>query len=215
MEDADTNDCKNNSAPDEDGGDEQARRYIAWICLGGANAERGAQGLFNMYAARIKSYFRRRGVKHDDAADLLQETFIRVIRGAKGFRGTSKVSTWLWAIADNTMIDWLRKEGRQPKLSLSLQEENVDGLASPMATADPEHESRALRDCIMQAIELFERTYPALSGAVELGIVEQWSIRDLAAFLGRSEGATKEFISQCRKKLRPFLVPCMALLASD
>ena len=40
-----------------------------------------------------------------------------------------------------------------------------------------------------------------------------WDIEEISRFLGRTQGATREYLSQSRKKLRPFLEPCHEYLA--
>jgi len=190
-----------------------AKTCVNWISAGGQSVERGAKGLFDLYAARIKSRFRRKGLSDEDAADVLQETFVKAVRAAASFRGDAKVSTWLWSIADNALIDWLRKERRAPKGTDTGSDEDQEGeYDARFGRDEPGDEVRAMQDCVARAFEQFTRGYPELSDAIELGIVERWSMRDLAAFLGRTEGATKEFVSQCRKRLRPFLEPCLEYL---
>ena len=54
----------------------------------------------------------------DDADDLVQETFLKAIRGIEGYRSESSIRTWLCRIAINTFIDAKRKE--RPHVSLDL-----------------------------------------------------------------------------------------------
>jgi len=65
--------------------------------------------LLNRYYRPIFRYLLRSLRNREAAEDLLQDVFMRVIRGAKGYRQRAKFSTWLYTIARNTMIDATRK----------------------------------------------------------------------------------------------------------
>jgi RNA polymerase sigma factor (sigma-70 family) len=53
------------------------------------------------------------------AQDALQEVFVRALRGASGFRGDANPRTWLCRIADHLCLDLLRRERRNPVMSMS------------------------------------------------------------------------------------------------
>lgn len=62
-------------------------------------------------------------------------------------------------------------------------------------------------DCITQGLNLFADSHPERAYALEL-----WSsgmdLQSLSEVIGRSYGATRQFLLECRKKIRPFLSPC-------
>ena len=64
--------------------------------------------LMNKYNERIYWHIRRLVVSHDDAQDVLQETFINVYNGLDGFAGDSKLYTWLYRIATNECLRLFR-----------------------------------------------------------------------------------------------------------
>jgi hypothetical protein len=55
----------------------------------------------------------------------------------------------------------------------------------------------------------------ACSAASQHSRASSWSIAEVAELLERNPGATREYLSQCRKLLRPFLEPCRALLMEE
>ena len=186
-------------------------QYLSWITAGGAQRERGVRGLFERYGARLKAFFRRHGCSDEDAADLLQETFVRLVRAADTFRQESQVSTWLWTIARNCLHDHWR--ARHPDVSLdALRETDGDAWELALGVAEPEHEQRALQECVRAVFFDFARRFPENAQALQLAAVEGWTMEELGAFLGRTANATKEFVSQCKKRLRPFMERCRELL---
>ena len=66
--------------------------------------------LMHVYGEQVYWHIRKMVVNHDDASDLLQNTFIKVWNNVDYFRGDAKLSTWLYKIAINESINFLKKE---------------------------------------------------------------------------------------------------------
>ncbi len=175
------------------------------IALGGKVAEQGMEQLFRLYAARIKAFFRRHRMSDEEAADLLQETFIKVYRSADKFQGNSKVSTWMWTIARNCMLDYLRAKRTHESLD-ELLEDGDSAEALIVQQKHPDHGH--IQDCVQRGFAAFANAFPDRANAMRLAAFEGWDMEELAGFLNRTPAATREYISQCRKKLTPFLEHC-------
>ena len=188
-----------------------AEHYLNLVASGGADTERGVKGLFHLYAARIKSFFRRHGCNDEDTADLLQETFIKVVRAAPTFRFDCPVSPWIWTIARNCLNDRWRSRHDTESLD-EMKETDGDAWELSLGASEPEHDGLEMKNCVRKAFIDFAERYPENANATLLATVEGWSMEELAETLGRTVGATREFISQCRKKLRPYLERCRELL---
>ena len=76
--------------------------------------EREFADLVSQYSEPLYWNIRRMVMNHEDANDLLQNTFIKAWTNADSFRNDSKVSTWLYRIAVNETLDFLRKQQRTP-----------------------------------------------------------------------------------------------------
>ena len=80
---------------------------------------RAFQTLVDRYSGPIFNFIVRRcGGNRERAEDLLQETFLRVIRRSETFRSESKFTTWLYTIARNLCVDALRRAGYRNHASL-------------------------------------------------------------------------------------------------
>lgn len=66
--------------------------------------------LVNRYQERLYWHIRRMVVDHDDSDDVLQNTFIKAYNGLKNFRGDSQLFTWLYRIATNESLTFLKKK---------------------------------------------------------------------------------------------------------
>ncbi len=87
--------------------------------------------LINTYKERLYWHIRRIVLDHDDADDVLQNTFIKVFRNIEGFKGDSKLYSWMYRIGTNEALTFLKTKSR--KLGVSnekLQETMANSLES-------------------------------------------------------------------------------------
>lgn len=142
-----------------------------------------------------------------DAEDILQETFIKAYKALPDFEGRSSLSTWLYRIATNEALMFLRK--KQPvQVSVDESIENDEGDERPRQIVDwcclPEDElmsteARANLDRSIQ--ELPE----SLRAVFLLRDIEGLSTRETADVLDISEAAVKTRLSRARFQLRELL----------
>ena len=71
--------------------------------------EKGFRCLIERYQEPLYWHVRRMLPGHDDAEDVLQETFLRAYKHWGSFKGSSKLSTWLYKIATNEALRFLEK----------------------------------------------------------------------------------------------------------
>jgi RNA polymerase sigma factor (sigma-70 family) len=80
--------------------------------------------LIKKYQQKIYWHIRKMVIDHDDADDVVQETFIKVWLALPNFRGDAQLYTWLYRIATNESLNFLQKKRRQNHVSL----DNDDSL---------------------------------------------------------------------------------------
>ena len=134
----------------------------------------------------------------DGAADVAQETFLKAIRGLKGFRGDASFRTWLLTIAANEARGVLRKAGRRKELAL----DTIAPVPSPDAGADDTMETREdVRRIKVLLLELPEKQRQA----VTLRIFEELSFREIGGIIGSSEGAARVNYHHGIRRLREMM----------
>ncbi len=140
----------------------------------------------------------------EDAEDILQETFIKVLHGLKSFEGRSSLSTWIYRIAVNEALMLIRKR-KGIEVSIDVDSEDDEGMTAPREIVDwcclPEEEfvSGELRDVMDKAIEKLPEK---LRVVFILRDMEDLSIRDTANALQLSESAVKTRLLRARLMLR-------------
>lgn len=182
------------------------------LALGGEARRQAVAALYRRFAPRFRRYFRAQRLGEAEAEDLVQDVFVKVVRACGEFRGEARADTWLWAIARNSLISRLR--GRLP--DMPLEDLDLDQLCATnpalQAAAPDAAPPGGVDDCVQRGIGYFGADFPDRARAIGFLVIEEWSVEDIARALGRTPGATREYLSQCRKKLRPYIEHCLEFL---
>lgn len=142
-----------------------------------------------------------------DAEDILQETFIKAFQHLDGFDGRSSVSTWLYRIAANEALMFLRRN-KQFMVSIDEPNETAEEEQEPLQIVDwcclPENElmSAESRKYMDQAIQALPHS---LRVVFLLRDIEGLSTLEAAEALDLSETALKTRLSRARLRLRELL----------
>ena len=81
--------------------------------------------LVDTYKERLYWHIRRIVIDHDDTDDVLQNTFIKVFRNIAGFKGDSKLYSWLYRIATNEALSFLKTKSRKLGHSSEAMQESL------------------------------------------------------------------------------------------
>jgi RNA polymerase sigma factor (sigma-70 family) len=177
---------------------------FARLGVGPVARQRAIAQLYQRYGKPFCRYFRRHGLSAEAAEDVMQETFVRVLRSFESFRGEGSLEAWLWTIARNTLMSHMRSVS--PTMSLDDQDpDTLDVRGSAFAGA-PSRPAQA--DCVRRGFERYQRVAPDCADAITRVVVDGWTYDDLAQWRQSSNGATREYLSQCRKRLAELMQPC-------
>lgn len=139
---------------------------------------------------------RRMVLSHDDADDVLQNTFIKAWTGLDGFRGDAQLSTWLFRIANNETLTFLQRR-RQMQ---SLDEEGVGSVAATLQS-DPYFDGDETEQQLQQAIaQLPDRQRQVFN----MKYFDEMKYEDMSRVLGTSVGALKASYHHAVKKISDF-----------
>ena len=193
------------------------------ICAGGSAQQEALRALYQTKAATFKRFFLHKGVHTDAVEDVLQDTFVKIFRSAGTYHGQggfsdSSASAWMHSVAFSCMQDHFQKTNR-----IQQTQTSYDDLADPSKVeTDQMLQVRALDDaniaatqavnqCIAAGLEDFAAEQPDRY-AVLMAQLDGEDIASIGRRIGRTLAATKEYLSQCRKKLAPFIEHCTPLL---
>ncbi len=185
-------------------GDEQDGRDMARLAAGHNAA---LNDLMARRAERLFHYLVRAVQDEDDAADLAQETFVRVYQNRKKFDAGRNFSTWLYAIASNLVRDRYRWRTRHPQVSLDAENEATgnefaaslpDQNPLPSETVQAHERAAAIRRGVAALPE-------QLRVPVVLSQYEEKSHAEIGAILRCSAKAVEVRIYRARQQLRASL----------
>lgn len=156
-----------------------------------------------------------------EAEDVVQDAMVKVWLRCASFRGIGDPVAWIHQIVRNTLLDALDKRRPQQALQdesgeltpevqsavLSLSNEAVTRPDQGLA----EHQLEAV---FRRCFDHFSADFPLHATVLRWIVDEGLDNSSIERLLDRSPGATREFISQCRKKARPYFSEWHALVSS-
>ncbi|MGY0392770.1 RNA polymerase sigma factor [Bizionia sp. KMM 8389] len=155
--------------------------------------------LVAQYKERLYWHIRHIVKTHEDADDVLQNTFIKVYRNINKFKGDSKLYSWMYRIASNEAITFINKRAKQ----MQVTNEEVQDLAIANLKADVHFEGDDIQIKLQQAIA----TLPEKQQLVfNMKYFQDLKYKDMADILKTSEGALKSSYHIAVKKVEAFLL---------
>lgn len=150
------------------------------------------------YQERLYWHIRQMVLVHDDANDVLQNTFLKAWKGIDNFRGDAQISTWLYRIATNETLTFLAQKRMRNTLSI---DETEDVLLNTMK-ADTYFDGDEAEIKLQKAI----LTLPEKQRLVfNMRFYQEIPYEQMSEILDTSVGALKASYHHARKKVEEFL----------
>ncbi len=162
-----------------------------------STVEKGFRLLLNKYQERLYWQIRRLVYDHEDANDVVQNCFLKVYKAIGSFKRESKLYTWLYRIATNEAITFLKKKSRKAMRSLDEEGMNMENKI----LADPFFDGNRTQARLIQAFnELPEKQRVVFN----LRYFEEMSYKEMSEILDTSTGALKASYHHAVKKIELF-----------
>lgn len=169
---------------------------ILELLLDKSTEEKGFRLLMSVHQERL--YWQIIGILNDqqDTKDVLQNVFVKVFRGISKFKGDSKLSSWMYRIASNESIDFLKKRSRhrvedieETKFTKNLlADDDMDGAK------------------ILKVLEKAITTLPEKQKQVfKMRYYEERPYAEISELLGTSIGGLKASYHHAVKKIEKYL----------
>jgi RNA polymerase sigma-70 factor, ECF subfamily len=129
----------------------------------------GTEALFERHHARVYRYFRQVTGRHEDAQELVQELFLRLLRGWRTYQASGRETEWVFRAARNLALDYRRKqamESRGGRVDPGMATTNAPQLAAFSLTEALGLLTAGDRDLLVLR-ELAGLTYKELAAACE------------------------------------------------
>lgn len=190
-----------------------APAFLQALRLGGSAAERATLGLLQHYRPLLRAWLRTAGVAAGDVDDLISEILFKAVTGAHALRSAAAFHSWLMQIARHELGAHWQQRQRERQLfvntppgpeaevaeALNLLEQWPDeGLSDPL-----------LRLCLQGQLAHFKQQSQERHACITL-IALGHEAAEIAELIGRSYGATRQYMSQCCAALLEALKPCLS-----
>ncbi len=149
------------------------------------------------YSEPLYWQIRRMVESHDDANDILQNTFLKAWQSVEGFRGDAKLSTWLYKIALNESITFLSKERKRLSLSLDDEESHLVNLIESDEYVDGDALALKLRKAVAALPEKQRLVF-------NMKYYDEMKYEQMSEILGTSVGALKASYHLAVKKIEQY-----------
>ena len=151
--------------------------------------EEGFRQLVLAYQHRLYQVIRRQLPSHEDADDVLQNTFLKVFRHLDGFEGRSELYTWMYRIAQNEVFNFVR---RNAKMKMVALENQVEKREEPHLNPDE----------LVRYLEMAVNDLPERQRMVfRMRYYDELSYKQMAEILKLTEGALKASFHHAVKKI--------------
>lgn len=162
----------------------------------------GVERLFNEivkdYSERVYWHVRRFVNNHEDADDLVQEIFLKIWTALPSFRGEAQLFTWIWRIATNETLNWIRRE----KVRAALRFTTIDAEMERRIDSDPFFDGDAADRVLSKAVaKLPEKQRQVFI----LRYYDEMPYEQMSEVLGTSVGALKASYHIAQEKVRAAL----------
>lgn len=171
---------------------------ILHLCRNEASKNHGFNILVKKYQEKLYWHVRKLVIDHDDADDVLQNTFIKVWHAMDSFREDSKLFTWIYRIATNEALGHLNKKKRHSLLSFN----DVENSLSNKLESDNYFSGDEIQLKLQKAIlELPEKQRIVFN----MKYFDEMKYEDMAEILETSVGALKASYHHAVKKIEKYL----------
>lgn len=169
------------------------------ICRNAETANYGFNLLVRKYQERAYWLIRRIVIRHEDADDAVQETFVKVWKNLDTFKGNSKLYTWIYRIATNEALALLKSRKRKFLLPILDYENQLAQNLRDDSFFDGDEIQLKLQKAIL--------SLPTKQRLVfNMKYYEEMKYKDMSVVLGTSEGALKASYHIAVKKIEEFVL---------
>ncbi len=174
-------------------------QLVDWVLAGDNSA---FEYLFNRYAESIRRLYLQRVGNISDVDDLLQETFIKVFINLTRYDRTYTFGQWLYTIARNTFIDFVRKRHED----LSIDALPSHSTVTPASTVPTPEESVISLQQRVRIEHHLDRMTPRYRELIEFRYFREYSYEEIAEKLSLPLGTVKTQIHRAREQLCRFII---------
>ena len=162
------------------------------------NYELAFNAIVNCYSERLYWHVRRFVCSHDDTDDLLQDIFVKIWRSLPNFKGESQIFTWIYRIATNETLTFLRKQ----KFASLVRLDSPEATLLRKIESDPYWNGDAMQRELHKAVQKLPEKQKLV---FNMRYFEEMKYEDIAEITGTSVGSLKASYHYAYNKIQKLL----------
>lgn len=147
-------------------------------------------------------------ISENEAQDIVQDAFLKLATTKAYPKTATTLVSWIFTIAENTALDLFKKAYKKYELPLPDLNHSDDDILCTYQESN--NINRSIEDCVSKGIEVFSSNFPDNGFAISMSL-DSIPISDIASMVHRTEGATRQYIFESKKKLAPFIEHCLRI----
>lgn len=164
----------------------------------GRDYEEGFRLLLRAYQEKLYWHIRRMVIDHEDANDVLQNVFLKVYRSIQQFEGKSKLYTWLYRIATNETLTFLKQKRKRSTVSIGKDEFDLVNTLKADSFFEGSEVMYKLQQAILQLPDKQRLVF-------NMRYHEEMSYREMSLILDTSVGALKASYHHAVRKIEEYI----------
>ncbi|MDG1529556.1 MAG: RNA polymerase sigma factor [Polaribacter sp.] len=160
--------------------------------------EQAFRKLVATYKERLYCHIRKIVISHDDADDVLQNTFIKIFKGIDNFKQESQLFSWMYRIATNESISFINKRAKENNVDISDYQYSL--------TSNLDSDLHFDGDQIQLILQRAIKTLPTKQQLVfNMKYFDELKYKEISEILETSEGALKASYFHAVKKIEDYI----------
>jgi RNA polymerase sigma factor (sigma-70 family) len=161
--------------------------------------EKAFTQIMKKYQEKIYWHIRRMVIDHDDADDVVQNTFVKAWKGLENFREDAQLYTWLYRIATNESLTFIEQKKKKSAISLNDIEQGLSNQVRASEDFDGQKAEWKLQLAIQQLPEKQRAVF-------NLRYYDEMPYEEMSQVLETSVGALKASYHHASKKIEEFIL---------
>jgi len=172
----------------------------------GSSRERAFQLLVEKYQQKIYWHIRRMVIEHENANDVMQNTFIKIWKGLENFRSDSQLFTWMYRIATNECLNYIGQMKKHDTVSFEGSDNDEDDNLSPSSYVKADSDNID-PDILLERLRKAIESLPEKQKLVfNMRYYDEMPYEQISEILNTSVGALKASYFHAAKKIEKYLL---------
>lgn len=182
---------------------EDDHKLMELVKSGNQNAYRR---LFEKHKDSIYSFVLYKVKRQDAAEEITQETFMRVYKHAESYRAEHKFTTWIYAIARNLSLDFLKKKKELHFGESSEDEMGIEDFKDEEVDLEAALLHKSNKEILLKCLEGLKDSQKEV---LTMRIFSENSYAEIASFLDKTEKSIKSLINRAKESLNLCVQKCL------